>query len=111
MKLSPEKHRAILASIGDLVETARTAIATGAEEELGRVMTSCHSELQALGVSNSRLDRMVTEALSAGALGAKLSGAGLGGIVIALVRPAQLEEVSAAWKSLDVAWLYFTRIA
>ncbi len=111
MTLAPEKYRAILETIGRLVETGRTAIATGAEEELGRAMTSCHWELQALGVSNSRLDRMVKEALSAGALGAKLSGAGLGGIVIALVRAAQLEEVTAAWRSLGVPWLHSTIVS
>jgi mevalonate kinase len=110
MRLSPGKYKAILGSIGRLVETGRRAIAAGAEEDLGQAMTACHGELQALGVSNPRLDRMVAEALSAGALGAKLSGAGLGGIVIALVRPAQQEGVTAAWKSLHVAWLRSTQV-
>ncbi len=110
MRLSPAKYNAILGSIAALVETGRRAIAAGAEEDLGQAMTACHGELQAMGVSNPRLDRLVAEALSAGALGAKLSGAGLGGIVIALVRPAQQEQVAAAWRSLQVAWLRSTQV-
>jgi len=111
MQSSPSQYGTVLENIRRLVERAKIAIATGAEEDLGLAMTSCHRELQRLEVSNPRLDLLVNLALDSGALGAKLSGAGLGGIVIALVRAAQREQVIAAWKTHKVAWSHSTRIA
>ncbi|MBM4321170.1 MAG: mevalonate kinase, partial [Deltaproteobacteria bacterium] len=53
--------------------------------------------LQRLGVSCAELDALVRAALDAGALGAKLSGAGRGGCIIALVpSPAERRRISAA---------------
>ena len=64
---------------------------------LGRLMTLNHQLLQDLGVSNPELDLMVTLALSTGAYGAKLAGAGGGGVVMALVDdPAPLLDAAAA---------------
>jgi mevalonate kinase len=47
-------------------------------------MNQTHFHLQELGVSHPQLDAMVEEALHLGALGAKLTGGGLGGSMIAL---------------------------
>ena len=52
--------------------------------ELGSLMTDNHRLLQKVGVSTESLDRLVDSALGAGAYGAKLTGGGLGGAVIAL---------------------------
>lgn len=59
-------------------------------------MTENHHQLQLLGVSSTELDRLVDSALAAGALGAKLSGGGLGGNMIALVEPSKLNAVKDA---------------
>ena len=48
-------------------------------------MTRNHEILRLLGVSTNHLDYLVDAARSGGALGAKLSGAGMGGNIIALV--------------------------
>ncbi len=72
-----------LERIGDLVHEARAAM--GDSEALGALLTENHGLLQAIGVSTPELDDLVALALRAGARGAKLSGAGGGGIVIALV--------------------------
>ncbi|HEX6383232.1 MAG TPA: mevalonate kinase, partial [Anaerolineae bacterium] len=53
--------------------------------EIGRLMSENHAVLQAMTVSSPELDRLVAVAMQAGALGAKLSGAGRGGNMIALV--------------------------
>jgi len=52
---------------------------------LGQLMDENHQLLQAMGVSCPELGRMVLAAREGGALGAKLSGAGWGGNMIALV--------------------------
>lgn len=68
-----------------LPEPARAALATGDHRTLGLLMRSAHTHLGALGVSTEPLDRLVDAADGAGALGAKLTGAGGGGCMVALV--------------------------
>lgn len=66
-------------------------------ERLGEAMNENHRILQQLGVSCESLDRMVVLALEAGALGAKMTGAGGGGCVIALA-PQRERSVIATWQ-------------
>ncbi|NHN40782.1 mevalonate kinase [Halorubellus sp. JP-L1] len=80
-----------VAAIGDVVRRGETLIedanAVASEEtvsELGRLMNFNHGLLEALGVSSRSLDEMVWAAREAGAAGAKLTGAGGGGCVVAL---------------------------
>ncbi len=54
-------------------------------ERLGEVMDYVHGLLYAMGVSHESIERLLWAARRSGALGAKLTGAGMGGIVIALV--------------------------
>jgi len=60
---------------------------TGSLERLGCLMNENQSLLGKIGVSSEELENLVRMASEAGALGAKLSGAGKGGIMIALVTP------------------------
>ena len=53
-------------------------------DKLGANMNVCHGLLNAIGVSTSGLEKMVGIARRAGAVGAKLTGAGGGGSIIAL---------------------------
>ncbi|EMA41747.1 mevalonate kinase [Halobiforma nitratireducens] len=73
-----------VASIGDVVRRGEQALADGDLEELGRLMDFNHGLLSALGVSSRTLDSMVWAARDADAYGAKLTGAGGGGCVVAL---------------------------
>ena len=57
---------------------------SAAARALGPILTENHRLLRAIGVSNDRLDELVSLALQAGAHGAKLAGAGGGGVVLAL---------------------------
>ncbi|MDQ2049557.1 mevalonate kinase [Natronolimnohabitans sp. A-GB9] len=71
-------------AIGDIVRNGEAALVDGDVEELGRLMDFNHGLLSALGVSSRSLDSMVWAARDAGAYGAKLTGAGGGGCIVAL---------------------------
>lgn len=86
----------ILVQIGELVRSARQALANGDIVALGRLFVDNHHCLRDLTVSSPRLDRLVHAALDAGAYGAKLSGAGRGGNMIALVDENLLPKVERA---------------
>ena len=75
----------IFAECGRIANTARKAIEKGNVIHIGQLMTENHILLQKMTVSEPTLDELVAVALAAGALGAKLSGAGRGGNMIALV--------------------------
>jgi mevalonate kinase len=80
----PARYDDIFARIAGLVETARQAIEQGDIGALGAAMSQNHRLLQEMGVSTPHLDALTAAACAAGALGAKLSGAGGGGNVVAL---------------------------
>ena len=84
--------------IGEISFTARRAIEAGRPELLGELMDENHALLQKLTVSSPGLDQLVEAARMAGALGAKLSGGGRGGNMIALVEPETAEAVASALK-------------
>ncbi|RQG95972.1 mevalonate kinase [Natrarchaeobius chitinivorans] len=71
-------------AIGDVVRNGEEALADGDLAEVGRLMDFNHGLLSALGVSSRSLDSMVWAARDAGAIGAKLTGAGGGGCIVAL---------------------------
>lgn len=92
----PARYEALFDRIADEVEAARQAIERGDLPQLGARMDRNHELLREIGVSSPTLDRLVGAARRAGALGAKLSGAGWGGNVIALVEPSSAGKVEEA---------------
>ncbi len=64
-------------------------------------MGANHAYLQKLGVSSPQLDSLVIAAHNAGALGAKLSGGGRGGNMIALSLPGSAAKIAAG---ADQGW-------
>jgi mevalonate kinase len=85
--------------IGAIVWDARQAIERGDMTELGGLMNANHALLKTLAVSCPELDKLVEAARTSGALGAKLSGGGLGGNMIALVVKAKAPAMAEALKS------------
>jgi mevalonate kinase len=79
-----------------LVSKALLTLQTADAVELGSLMSINHTLLQQLTVSSPELDQLVTAALDAGALGAKLSGGGRGGNMIALVSANKIAQVKDA---------------
>ena len=80
----PAHIEGVFAQIGQLAKTATRSIEEGAARRLGELMNQNHALLQELAVSTQALDNACAWSRDAGALGAKLTGSGGGGCVIAL---------------------------
>ena len=92
----PRRCETLFDAAGALAREARLAIESGTPERLGSLMNQNHALLVEMGVSSSELDRLVEAARAAGAQGAKLSGGGRGGNMIALVDGEMSALVSQA---------------
>ena len=68
---------------------AQSAIASGRHDELGALMNENQMILRQIGVSHYKVDDLLDICSKAGALGAKITGAGGGGAVIALAASSQ----------------------
>jgi mevalonate kinase len=75
-------NRPHLAKLGEITESALGYIDNASV--LGELMNKAHAHLKEIGVSNAKLDELVDFSIANGAVGAKLSGAGGGGVVVAL---------------------------
>mgnify|MGYP000015775187 FL=1 len=88
-----------LHALGELTQQAEDAIRRKDAEKLGQILSQAHLHLKEIGVSSPEADSLVEMALSHGALGAKMSGGGLGGCIIALV--ANLDQAQELAKRLE----------
>lgn len=95
MEQKPEATK-VVESIGCVAENALTALLSGDSAEAGALMNENHELLKTLTVSSNELDHLVNAAINAGALGAKLSGGGRGGNMIALVDEENIQTVKEA---------------
>jgi mevalonate kinase len=93
-----------VSAIGDVVRTGEELLAAGDREALGEVMDVNHGLLSALGVSAGSLDAMAWCAREAGALGAKLTGAGGGGCIVALDPDGGAERALSVHPDCEVAF-------
>lgn len=108
-QLYSEEARRIIRRLGALAEQAKVAIQEKNPVQLGECMKKAHSQLMTLTVSNAHLDRLVAAALYAGALGAKLTGGGRGGCMIALAADRMAaEKIAAALEhaSAEQTWIH-----
>jgi hydroxymethylglutaryl-CoA reductase len=94
----PAAYAAIFDQVDELSVAGAKALVAGDYTELGQLMNICHGLLNALGVSTPELERMIEIARRAGAAGAKLTGAGGGGSIVAAC-PGAVNEVVAALRS------------
>jgi mevalonate kinase len=92
----PARWKKVFDQVGGIVRYARRAIERGDTGKLGALMDANHALLQELTVSSPELDLLVETARRSGALGAKLSGGGRGGNMIALASPEKAPALSAA---------------
>jgi len=104
------RFESIFDEIGQISLVARRAIESGMPEMLGELMDHNHELLQQLTVSSPELDKLVAAARDAGALGAKLSGGGRGGNMIALVEEARADSVAGALMSAGAKRTIITEI-
>jgi mevalonate kinase len=92
-ELNSQRVDGLLAEIGEVTIQAGSALGRGDLVQVGELMNRNHELLARLGVSTEKLDEAVELLRDYGALGAKLTGAGGGGAVVALVDPAQRYEI------------------
>lgn len=92
-------YEALFDQVGEIAHAVRAALASGEIVALGSLLDRNHMLLQQLGVSSPELDQLVQVAKDAGALGAKLSGAGWGGVMLALVTAQIQQRVADALQS------------
>jgi len=108
---NPERYETLFAAIGSIASTARQLIEGGMPESLGPLMDENHALLRGMKVSSPELDDLVEAAREAGALGAKMSGGGRGGNMIALVQPKKAKAVAKAMKDAGATNTITTKIA
>jgi mevalonate kinase len=93
----PERYNTFFHQVDAITLSALAAIRAGQIAEIGRLMSENHRVLQSMAVSHPALDRLAEAARSAGAYGAKLSGAGAGGNLIALVAGEQQDQLERSF--------------
>ena len=91
-------YDAIFDEIDALSRAGAEALAAADYVQLGLLMNICHGLLNAIEVSTPELEGMISIARASGAAGAKMTGAGGGGAVVA-VCPETLDAVEAAFSS------------
>lgn len=106
----PARYTPLFDEVGNIASAARISIEQGQIELLGRLMNENHTVLQSLGVSCPELDCLVAAALDGGALGAKLSGAGRGGNMIALVTEEVRGRVGMMLRLAGATRVLFTQV-
>lgn len=100
MDAKPDAVKNQLDELGAIANQAAEDLALGRAANMGARMTRAHRILADLGVSTPQLDELVQTACDHGALGAKLTGGGGGGCVIALAdTEAAAERISAALRA------------
>ena len=104
-----EKNPSVFGELSSKAHTickkAISSMNEGNESELGSLLTENHKLLSILGVSHPEIEKLIKICLNNGALGAKLTGAGKGGAVIALIPTDSSDEVIAKIGSGPGKWI------
>lgn len=106
----PQKTRILFDHITRCSHEGMKFLQDGDLQKAGNTMTTNHNLLQQLTVSHEKLDLIVNAANQAGAYGAKLSGGGRGGIVIALVDQNKIGLVTDAMQKAGAVQCFHTQI-
>jgi mevalonate kinase len=88
----PDKYSKIFHNVEELVPLARKAFEAGDIKTVGKLMRKNHELLQSIEVSCPELDQLVKLSIENGAFGAKMTGSGLGGYMIALTPGSELQD-------------------
>ncbi|MEO6827409.1 MAG: mevalonate kinase, partial [Microbacteriaceae bacterium] len=105
----PQRYESIFDQIDELVLAGVQALRDGDIAQLGDLMNINQGMLAALQVSSPELESLVGIARRAGALGAKLTGGGGGGAMIAIAEPDGMAPITAALQQAGYS-TYLTEI-
>jgi mevalonate kinase len=106
----PERYERLFDEIGSVAQAARSLIEAGRLAEMGALMDENQACLRQVGVSSPELEGLIAAAKSAGALGAKLSGGGRGGNMIALVEEGAADAVTQALVNAGAARTHLNQV-
>lgn len=96
---NPARYEAIFDQIDTLARAGTQALKRGDIAELGELMNLNQGLLNALQVSSKELEDLINLARRHGALGAKMTGSGGGGAMIAIAEPDKIEAIAVAMRS------------
>jgi mevalonate kinase len=109
-KKDPKKYDPLFTQAGNLAIAGRKALEAGDLKKVGDLMNENHRILQEIGVSSKELDQLVDVARKQGAFGAKLTGGGGGGCMVALTGGKEVSgKIVGAFKGAGFEYL-MTRI-
>jgi mevalonate kinase len=106
----PEKYDALFEQAEAIALIGRKALQEYDLKKVGELMNDNHHLLQAIEVSHEKLDHLVNVARKQGAYGAKLTGGGGGGCMVALTPGKELQEKVAKAVEQDGYEVLRTRI-
>jgi mevalonate kinase len=107
---APGRWEDVFDQVGEIARQARAAIESGDVSALGPLMDANQVLLQRMSVSSPELERLLSAARAAGAQGAKLSGGGRGGNMIALVAKEKAPVVAEALQSAGAKRTIITQV-
>jgi len=107
---SPDKFNNLFDQIGAITYHAKDMLSSNSPKAIGSLMIQNHELLQQLGVSCNELDKLVYTAIKAGARGAKLCGAGMGGNIVALIDKSVWQTIQAALYQAGAVQVFITTI-
>jgi mevalonate kinase len=109
-KKDPKKYDPLFVQAGNIAIAGRKALEAGDLKKVGELMNENHRILQEIGVSSKELDQLVDIARKQGAFGAKLTGGGGGGCMVALAGGKEVSgKIVGAFKGAGFEYL-MTRI-
>ena len=107
----PEQIGKSLKSIDMITEKARVALENGEIKALGKFVNENQQVLRDLDLSSTKIEVLINAALRAGAVGAKLSGGGRGGNIIALAHEKNILSIISMLNKAGAARVIATRLS
>jgi mevalonate kinase len=105
-KKDPKKYDPLFMQAGNIAIAGRKALEAGDLKKVGDLMNENHRILQEIGVSSKELDHLVDIARKQGAFGAKLTGGGGGGCMVALTGGKEVSgKIVGAFKGAGFEYL------
>jgi len=92
----PQKFANLFMEAESIIPRAKQALAAYNVKKLGNLMNEANTHLEAIGISSPQLETIITIARETGAWGAKITGSGVGGFMLALTPGKELQEEVAS---------------
>ncbi len=106
----PKKFEQIFGQAKELAHEAKKELIAGNGKKVGELLNKNQGLLKQVGVSSKELELLCETALGAGALGAKLTGAGMGGCMFALAKNAEQQKKIAREFEKEGFGSYITKV-